>query len=426
METLKIKLPSRDNLLGFFLIIVLSVIGQFTIEQNFVFLLIVSFFFFLKELKFYNGIINALAPLVFIFILAIFGSAFRLPTIFNLIRDCVHLTTPIFGIIFGYYYVKNFKDRDNIIKWLILYCFIVSVIHITKIFLNLENDWNTAEIRKIGGKGSPVEAFIYTLFIVFYKKNRFRLFSRLFNNIFFVVVTISILLYLSRTTLIAILLFMISFYRITQVTRTQILYLAGVLFFLIGFMVSLQFMDIKRDSKGVESFLYKLKIAPQEIFNADIDINDHTQLWDKWRAYEVKKAFKTMEETDGYLPYIIGMGAGSLVDLGFKAPLGRERMQYIPHIHNGYGYIFFKTGIIGLLVLIFWIFHIYAYIYKRPINAKQNIYYVSVSGIGLYLLFATLVINGIYNFRPIMPIILGMMLSMISSKVLKDKKKISK
>ena len=61
-------------------------------------------------------------------------------------------------------------------------------------------------------------------------------------------------------------------------------------------MVSLQFMNIERNSTGIESFLYKIKIAPSEIFNSDIDIDDHKQLWDKWRAYEVKMAFNTIKK----------------------------------------------------------------------------------------------------------------------------------
>lgn len=417
MEKLIIEIPSRNNILGPFLILILIAISQFTIELNFVLLVILSFYFFLKHIKFYNRIINILFPLFLIFVIAVIGSIFHFPNIVDFVKDCVHLSTPIFAIIFGYYFIKSakYRNKNTIIKWLMLYCFLVSVIHIFKVYLNLEDDWNTAGIREIGGKGSPEEAFIYSLFLVFYRKKKFRIFSRMFTNLFIVVVTLSILFYFSRTTMIAILLFLISFNRVTQVTKKQVIYFIGILLFIFGFMVSLQFMDIKRDSKGVESFLYKLKIAPQEIFNADININDHTQLWDKWRAYEVKKAVETMTEEDSCVPFFIGMGAGSLVDLDFVAPLNREGMQYIPHIHNGYGYIFFKTGSIGVMILLIWIFYMYTYIYKKPLNAEQNIYYVSVSGIGLYLLFSTLVINGIYNFRPIMPVILGMMLAMISS-----------
>jgi len=420
-----IKIPSRNNILGLFLILVLIAISQFTIELNFVLLVTLSFYFFLKHVKFYNRIINILFPLFLIFVLAIVSAIFRFPNIVDVLKDCVHLTTPVFAIIFGYYFVKSadHSNKDTIIKWLMLYCFLVSVIHIVTVYLNLDDDWNTAGIREIGGKGSPEEAFIYSLFLVFYRKKKFRIFSKMFTNLFIVVVTLSILYYFSRTTMIAIVLFLISFNRVTQVTKKQVIYFIGILFFILGFIVSLQFMDIKRDSKGVESFLYKLKIAPQEIFNAEININDHTQLWDKWRAYEVKKAVETMTEEDSFVPFFVGMGAGSLVDLDFVAPLNREGMQYIPHIHNGYGYIFFKTGAIGVMILLMWIFYMYTYIYKKPLNAEQNIYYVSVSGIGLYLLFSTLVINGIYNFRPIIPVILGMMLAMTSSFSMQSQRK---
>ena len=130
-------------------------------------------------------------------------------------------------------------------------------------------------------------------------------------------------------------------------------------------MISLQFIDIERGATGIESFFYKLKIAPSEIFDAEINVEDHTQLWDNWRAYEAKKAFETMNEQESIIPFISGMGLGALTDLDFEVPLGHQRMQYIPHLHNGYVYVFFKSGIIGLVMLLLWLIYIYAYTYKR-------------------------------------------------------------
>lgn len=174
-------------------------------------------------------------------------------------------------------------------------------------------------------------------------------------------------------------------------------------------------MDIKRDSTGVESFFYKLKMAPSEIFNAAaIDTNDRTQLWDHWRAYEAKKAFDTMKAEESIIPYVMGMGLGSLVDLGFKAPLGREEMQYIPHLHNGYVYVFFKSGGTGFLLLIIWLLYLYGYIYKKTDSLEKRMYYKIVSGLGLYLLFSTLVITGIYNISVTLSLLLGLMLGLAS------------
>ena len=400
-------------------------ISQFTIEQNFLLLVFLSSCFLLKDLKVNSSIISILIPLVFIFILALISTRFKGFSFYNFIRDSVHLTTPIFAIIFGFYIVKNFTNRKIIFQAIIIYCFIISILHIFKITLNLEGEWNTAGIRALGGKGSPVEALIYALYIAFFRKKENRLFSKSFNRLFFIVTTLSLLLYLSRTTFIAVILFLISFYRITQVTRKQIFYLFGLFVFSISFMVALQFMDIKRDSKGIESFLYKLKMAPTEIFNSDIDIEDHTQLWDKWRAYEVKKALDTMNKENSVIPYIAGMGLGSLVDLGFEAPLGEEKMQYIPHIHNGYGYVFFKTGLIGLFILCIWLLYLYLHLYKKNVNVEHRMYNAIISGLGLYLLFSTLVINGIYNFRPIIPVLLGIMVGLAYSLGSNNSKQVS-
>lgn len=409
---------SKDRFFALVLLLLLFFFDtQQSIELKYLVLLGISSLLFLSNQKLNKNTLETLFPIVSIFLIAFFSSLFGNASIYDFVRDSVHMTKPIVAIMFGYYFTFKIKDKTKIFKVIILFCFFLALIHIITILLNLKGEWTTSYLRAVGGKGSEIEAFGLSVFIVFLRGNKKQLFTKSFNRAFLIVVIISIMLYLSRTTFIAVVLFLLSFYGFTQLNRKLVFYLLGFIVFITSFMISLQFMDIERDSKGVESFFYKLKIAPSEIFDSEIDVTDVSQLWDNWRAYEAKKAIETIEERESVIPFIIGMGLGSQVDLDFEAPLGQEKMRYIPHLHNGYIYIFFKSGILGVFLLIVWLFYLYCYTYRRSDIFEKQMLYKIISGIGLYLLFSTLVITGIYNLGILVSIILGLMLGLTANNV---------
>ena len=166
-------------------------------------------------------------------------------------------------------------------------------------------------------------------------------------------------------------------------------------------------MELDRSSKGLEGFLYKLQIAPSEIFSADVDINNHAQLWDHWRGYEAHKAFEQLDEANYKYGYFFGKGLGSLVDLGFEAPLSEGGIQYIPIIHNGFAYIMFKAGFVGMFIYLLFLAYLYLTAYHKKTNSSIVFFNNFISGISLFYLFTTLIITGVYNQGDVVTLILG-------------------
>ncbi|MFY7810549.1 MAG: hypothetical protein ACOVQ2_02345, partial [Flavobacterium sp.] len=164
-------------------------------------------------------------------------------------------------------------------------------------------------------------------------------------------------------------------------------------------------VKIERNGKGIEAFLYKIKIAPEEIFQSKIDRENHVDLWDHWRGYEAKRALALMDKEKS--SYIIGMGFGSLVNLKFYAPLTEDNkgLKYISELHNGYIYVFYKLGLIGLLFYLFFLIYLYNFIYL-----KKTFESIFISIIGLFYLYTTLTITGIYNNKDTLIFILGALL----------------
>ena len=103
--------------------------------------------------------------------------------------------------------------------------------------------------------------------------------------------------------------------------------------------------------------------------------------------------------------YISGTGYGSQVNLKFKAPLSGDvdkGMKFISELHNGYTYVLYKTGIMGLILYIIFLLGLYNKIYS-----KATFETIFISAFGLFYLFTTLTITGVYNTNDTTVFILG-------------------
>ena len=140
------------------------------------------------------------------------------------------------------------------------------------------------------------------------------------------------------------------------------------------------------------------------MFKTHINRTNHADLWDHWRGYEAKRALALMEEKPS--SYLLGMGYGSLVNLKFYAPLSDnpsdKGLKYISELHNGYAYVFYKTGIMGVFLYLLFFVGLYKKIYFN----KQFVT-IFISAIGIAFLFTTITITGIYNTKDTIVFILG-------------------
>ena len=172
---------------------------------------------------------------------------------------------------------------------------------------------------------------------------------------------------------------------------------------LIGlFYAFLYSIKLERDKPGLEAFLYKVKIAPAELFETKINRENHADLWDHWRGYEAKRALSLMSQHPS--SYIFGVGYGTLVNLKFFAPLTNDDkgMKYISELHNGYPYLLYKSGLFALVSYFAFLFLMYKKIYL-----KFTFETVFISAMALFYFFTTLTITGIYNTNDTIVFVLG-------------------
>lgn len=347
-----------------------------------------------------------------IFLLGMVGTLFYKYSYFNILKDIFHFIKPILGLAIGYLFYKKINSINNLIKVVVLVGFLSAIIHLITIFFFSNLD-TVSGLREFG-KDNFVEMFAL-FFLLFYKKFFGEtLFKKQQNsNLIFIVLLLSNVLYLSRTMIVGAIIILISVYGYSKIT-VKTIKIISVMIISVGLLYTYLFsVKIDRSGNSLESFLYKVKIAPAEIFETHIDRENHKDLWDHWRGYEAKRAIALLNQNPHF--YFFGAGYGSLVNLKFFAPLTDnykdKGLKYISELHNGIPYILYKTGIIGLIIYLSFLISLYKIIYK-----KFSFETVFISSIGLFYLFSTITITGIYNTRDCVVFILGSLLYFYNSK----------
>lgn len=348
---------------------------------------------------------NLILPIILLIFIGFIGMFVYSYKSYNIIKDILHFIKPLIAFFIGYFIFKKVDNLKTFVKIIVQIAFVSSLIHFFIIFFVNSSLSNVSSIREYS-KDNFLELFALFMFI-FYKKfyQDSLLTKKLTERIFFIIILASSVLYFSRTMMVIAVIITLTAYGFTIITRKTLKIIGIITLFILALYVVLFSVKIQRNKDGFESFLYKLKIAPAEIFKTNIDRENHANLWDHWRGYEANRALSLLNEKPE--SYIIGNGYGSLVNLKFFAPLSNTKkgLKYISELHNGYIYILYKTGIFGLFIYLLWLYVLYKTIYFR-----FNFTTVFVSAISVSLMFSSLVVGSVFNCDPIFMFLLGVFL----------------
>lgn len=293
--------------------------------------------------------------------------------------------------------IKKQNDMFLFLKAIVFIAAFTAVLHLLGIFVLGDLTGNSiTKLRGDFGLDNFIEIFAFYILLF---SNRFLekpiLANKNWRYFLVIVFLLSTYLYFSRTMLVAFFLIGFSMLGYTKITTRTIKFI-GIALIITGLIYTYLFsVKIDRNSKGIEAFLYKIKIAPEEIFKTKIDRENHKELWDHWRGYEAKRAIALMNENP--LNYIYGTGYGSLINLKFKAPVGEQGgMKYISRIHNGYVFVLYKMGILGLILYIIFLINLYLKTYTKR-NLPQMVFVDRIIvSIAVFYFFSSLIITGIY------------------------------
>lgn len=359
-------------------------------------------------------VISYLIPFILIVLFASIVGLFRDHKTYEIIRDFTYLLKPILGLLLGYQFFNS--KFETPLKTVIYGGVFVAIGHLLAIlngiiFLNVRS---IEMIRYNGGYFSDFEIYCLIL-LIFHKKFSLGLTRKQLTS-FTILMAISGFLYFARThfILFGILFFGLKGYFVPT-RKAIIISITCVVCGLASYAVIYSY-NPQRQSKGIESFLYKIKNAPIEPFKTKVNVDDWKDFNDNYRSYENIRTITQMIN-GGTATIVFGKGLGSSVDLKREVWLQSSLMRYIPVLHNAFMTVFLKTGLLGIVMLLFSIVVFFRNKRKdSPVLVHINYFFIAS---GIYMVISYWVSLGFYFVPDGKSIIIGFMLAYKNDKIKK-------
>jgi O-antigen ligase len=266
----------------------------------------------------------------------------------------------------------------------------------------IEGARNVRDIREQAGYFNDFE--IYSLVILVFRNQLKLILSKKRYALFLIILSLSSFFYLARTNFIQFIILVLALKGFFILNKRALKVIFTIITFSIIAYTSIYYYNPMRNGKGVDEFLYKIKIAPTEAFSTKINRENWKQFNDNYRSYE---NIRTVQQLSHNNSLFFGEGIGSQVDLKQKTYLGDMELRFISFLHNGYMTILLKTGFIGLLIYLSSIL----FFFKRNLsrnNELKNVNYFFI-GTGIFLIFSNWVFMGIYNLEDTKSLFIGFM-----------------
>lgn len=311
--------------------------------------------------------------------------------VYNFIRDFTYLLKPILGLIIGYQLCKS--HLKNPLLLIVNTGIIIAVLHLllvlNAVFIIHVNTMPL--LREFAGYFSDFEVYAI-VFLIFRNKLEIPISKRKFQT-GLLVLAVSIFFYLARTNFIQLVILILALTGYFVMNTRSVIILSALTVFILGGYAIIYSLNPSEKATGFEAFLYKIKNAPIEPFKSKVNADDWQDFNYNYRSYETILTLRQVP-SKGPGAVAFGEGLGSSIDLKKKVWLQSSFMRYIPFLHNGFMTIFLKSGLAGILVLLYSIY----IMFKNPksdIPLVTNINFILV-GTGIFLIASYWVFMGLY------------------------------
>lgn len=321
----------------------------------------------------------------------------------DIIRDSIYLIYPVLMLIIGYIQALKFKDMKVILKTVIIAAVILSLIHLGKLMFNPTILSGTIrDIRLALGNGYTLTVIALGI-MIYSKRYELDLLRRKSTKFWFMLLCLSsLLLSLSRTLPIMLAIFIICLgwrslpkrKRRGEFTRKAYLKVSVSLFALL--FLGLMMIPISQTAafeQISDKFSNSLSEIHIEEYRTIQDINHN------WRGYEAYRALIEYDKFDN-LQKVIGGGLGKLIDLNLTIMLAGKIYREVPIIHNGYMYILVKTGVLGILLYLYFLYAVIKdgfNLQRKALNKNNKMLGRLMIATGFSVLVTTYINTGMYK-----------------------------
>ena len=288
-------------------------------------------------------------------------------TAYNISKDVFYLISPIVYILMGAVLYDKVKLM-YILKLVVLFGVLITL---KKALLNfsaggLSGLANPFSVRYDSGFRGDVTPTLALAILLFSNRFGIRLYGKKTFIILLLINFLGLYLMASRVYLIVFLCFCFSYF--IFIYRYK-LGLISVIAFLVVFTTFVFINNFNLGSYSGDSFFGKIANSVNEInatnYRTDEEINT------RYRGFESFMAWKGY--VGGSTATIVFGEMGKLIDLEvYVESLSDKPMRMIPILHNGYLYLLIKTGIIGVLIYMFFFIRLIAFGVKMYFKAKNT------------------------------------------------------
>ncbi len=396
-----------------FILLIISVVSA-KIELSFIMVVIAFFLGFRSKLN--KHVLDIAMIMLGIFLIGLLG-IFHLPFGFGtFLKDVVYYLRPVLILTAAYMLISRIRNKKFLFQAFVVLGFISALLHLYSLISGFGEIDSVVRLRTIGGRYNHIE-LVALIFVTLIRNIGLReWFGRLTYGLLVSLLLVSFFLYFSRVMIVVYVAFYLAYQGYLKVSERGVK--AGIIGLLsaITFMFIINQFDVDSNSKGINGFIFKIQNSYNEIFES-LEIKnikkDRRQLWKHWRGYEAESAINQLDKL-GAWGWTFGDGFGSMVDLGVKVELAGEETQYIPLLHNGYVYVMFKTGIVGLLLYISMFFYLYFFYRARSNTEIEFILNRLIVGCAFYFAISSLVISGIFKPYDLSILLVGSILALKS------------
>lgn len=271
-------------------------------------------------------------------------------------RDLYYVLPTLTLIILGYYLYMFYGSKTSLVKTLIVCGTFMSTCVWIKFLMNHSISDEYDRMKMILGEHSTEVLFIFgTMFFYMFIKQE-RLFNRFFRWYSFLIMLSQLALCMQRNIWASLLVGFVctAVMTIKKEYRRRMVRLGITIAISATIVVSVFF--IIAPEKVTETIMDKNSRTIEEI-NSDIEYKNVDDAIANWRGYEIQSAEKQWKNS-GILAEIFGTGMGTGIHLEL-VPYTWEDITTtgeIPLLHNGYYTMLNKTGVVGVIALIWFMF----------------------------------------------------------------------
>ncbi len=314
--------------------------------------------------------------------------------LFEVTKDIYYVGKTIVALSLGYILARYLKDFRSLCRILIIAAAVSALSHIVEVIVNYGEETSIFDLRADEIRGSFISVVGLAALVILWNKKAYVSTSRALYYFAFAICSLSLILSFSRTFVLLFIVMLVVLKGWAAIKPKNIIRIAiSVAVLVIAIFALSSTIGNGQQKSFAGKVLHSLSEITFENYTNKRDINLN------WRGFESYRALVDYAG-GGAVQKLVGQGLGSTVDLGFYMKLGESYFRYIPILHNGYMYVLVKFGLVGMAIILFWLFSTIRYGSARNtvgVCSGELFARRLLAALGWSFLLSTFVVSGIFN-----------------------------